>query len=631
MHTSGPGIQSKIAGLTIALTLATLWLLMRGYHGLTGDAQLYAFQALARIHPLLSADLYLQNTSQDQFTVFSPMYAWFITLLGLESAARLLTVVFTIWMFAAAWSLARAISSRTAGWLAVAFLLIVAGDYGGSGVFRVSEQFLTARLPAQALIITALACQIRGRWQLGLLLAIMALCVHPLMALPGLLLMICMKLSIRVSVLGAVAGLALVLAISLAACTLPALHGMPNLMDEPWVEVVTERSQFLFLTLWSARDWGLNVQPFFYLAFAAIVVSDGRIRKLCLAAALVGVAGLALAQIGSSIGPVTILVQGQAWRWVWITVLASVLVFPTTALQVWQHEKCGPVCVLLLISGWILPAVDGTACVSIALLLWLARDHVTARASVLLRCIFVALSIAIVAYLSVRAYAIFLPSGPHSGRGFFDAVQWREFFGIRISAVLFVSLIWWWMRTCRTMGLTTICATLVALSIFVLPAAFKQSRTLAAPSDIEEFSDWAVAIPPTSTVLVTPSRDVGTFVWFTLNRPNYLTVNQSAGVVFSRATAFEVKRRSEVLLPLMDPNWKVKSGLRLTYARHNTEATARPLTAQRLLQVCSDTRLGFVSSPIDVGIEHLHHNHAGAWKDWNLYDCRKIRPALPAT
>lgn len=631
MHTSGAGNQSKIAGLTIALTLATLWLLMRGYHGLTGDAQLYAFQALARIRPLLSADLYLQNTSQDQFTVFSPIYAWFITWLGLESAARLLTVVFTIWMFAAVWSLARAISSRTAAWLAVALLLIVAGDYGGSGVFRISEQFLTARLPAQALIITALACQIRGRWQVGLLLAIMALLVHPLMALPGLLLMICMKLSIRVSVLGAVAGLALVLAIALAACTLPALHGRSNLMDEPWVEVVSERSQFLFLTLWSARDWGLNVQPFFYLAFTAIVVSDGRIRKLCLAAALVGVAGLALAQIGSSIGPVTILVQGQAWRWVWITVLVSALVLPVTASQVWQDQKCGPLCVLLLISGWTVPPADGTACVSIALLLWLARDHINARVATLFRWLAAALGIAIVTWMFIKTLAIFVSTSAHSGNEILEAASLRDFFGLRIPAVLFVALVWWWMRTCRTIGLTTLCATLVSLSIFVLPAAFKQSRTLAAASDIEEFSDWAVAIPPTSTVLVTPPRDVGTFVWFTLNRQNYLTVNQSAGVVFSRATALEVVRRSDVLLPLMDPNWKVKSGLRLTYARHNTEATARPLTAQSLLQVCSDTTLGFVASRIDVGIEHLHHNHAGAWKDWNLYDCSKIRPALPAT
>ena len=68
---------------------------LHGYHGLTGDGQIYAFQAFARLHPQLTADLYLQNTSQDQFTLFSPLYAWCIGLLGLENAARLLTLLFT--------------------------------------------------------------------------------------------------------------------------------------------------------------------------------------------------------------------------------------------------------------------------------------------------------------------------------------------------------------------------------------------------------------------------------------------------------------------------------------------------------------------------------------------------------
>src|ERR1700716_1598249 len=96
MHSSNPGFQSKIATLSAALMLVTLWLLMRGYQGLTGDGQIYAFQALAQLHQQLATDLYLQNTSQDQFTIFSPLYAWFIGLLGLETAARLLTVLVTV-------------------------------------------------------------------------------------------------------------------------------------------------------------------------------------------------------------------------------------------------------------------------------------------------------------------------------------------------------------------------------------------------------------------------------------------------------------------------------------------------------------------------------------------------------
>ncbi|HSY94839.1 MAG TPA: hypothetical protein VK793_04435, partial [Steroidobacteraceae bacterium] len=167
MHTSSTGTQSKLTVLSLAFMVVTLWLLLRGYHGLTGDAQIYAFQALARLRPQLATDLYLQNTSQDQFTAFSPFYAACIDSLGLEHAARLLTLLFTVWLLAAAWSVARAVSGRDAAWLAVAFLLIVAGDYGGSGVFRISEQYLTARFPAEALVITALACHLRGRKGLG--------------------------------------------------------------------------------------------------------------------------------------------------------------------------------------------------------------------------------------------------------------------------------------------------------------------------------------------------------------------------------------------------------------------------------------------------------------------------------
>src|SRR6202167_498780 len=124
MHLSRPEIESKTTSIALVLLLVAIWLLMHGYHGLTGDAQIYAFQAFARIHPQLATDLYLQNTSQDQFTIFSPLYAWIIGNLGLEGAARLLIVIFTAWLLMAAWSLVRAIAGRDAAWLAAAFLLI---------------------------------------------------------------------------------------------------------------------------------------------------------------------------------------------------------------------------------------------------------------------------------------------------------------------------------------------------------------------------------------------------------------------------------------------------------------------------------------------------------------------------
>jgi hypothetical protein len=627
MHSLSNGSQSKVATLSLALMLATLWLLVRGYQGLTGDAQIYAFQALARIHAQLAVDLYLQNTSQDRFTIFSPLYAWFIGRLGVEQAARLLTVLFTVWLITAAWSLARTVLGRDAAWLAAACLLIVAGDYGGAGVFQVLEPYLTARLPAEAMIVSALACHVRGMWRLGLALAIAAMFVHPLMALPGCLLLICLRLPARVSVTGAIAGVLAVLAISVAATALPAAAQAVTLMDAPWLQVVQERSQFLFLQLWSVHDCEINARPFIYLGFMTIVFQDIKVRKLCAAAALVGAVGLAVALISGAIGPVAMLVQGQAWRWVWVVVFIGALLLPATALQVWRDPKCGPLCALLLVCGWSVSAF-GTVCISLALALWVLRPNFGAGAAPYCRWTAVALGAAIVAWMATEIWGIVSRPPLAAGNLAMSAAHLREIFGLRAPAALSAALLWWGIRASRFrwMPLAS-CVALLAVSVLVLPAAFRQARSLGSAADRNEFADWAKAIPPTGTVLVAPARDVGAFVWFTLLRPNYLAVDQSAGVVFSRATALEILRRSQLLLPLMDPNWRILTSLRAGAAerKRKLDAAARPLTAQKLIEVCSDAQLGFVISPENVGFDPLRHERVGAWKDWNLYDCRQVR------
>jgi hypothetical protein len=622
MHSSH-GFQSKIATAALALMALATWLLLRGYHGLLGDAQLYAFQALARIYPHLATDLYLQNTSQDQFTIFSPLYARFIEALGLEHAARALTLAFTLWFLAAAWSIARALTSRDGAWLALIFLLIVAGSYGGSGVFQFSEGFLTARLPAEALIATSLACYFRGLKVFAITVAIVTLFVHPLIALPGLLLLICLSIPIRVSVVGAIVCALGALLMSGATTRFAWLSNLFPVMDLAWLSVVQERSQFLFLQLWSFRDWELNARPFFYLTFAAMVLEDARIRRLCVAAGIVGITGLAVSFIAGGLGPVAILVQGQAWRWIWIATFVSALLVPAIVLQIWPDEKCGLPCALLLVAGLTFPAIDGTACVSLGLVLWLMKSYLPVHAGLSLRWIAWVLLATILGWIGVRDWSTVASAMHTSG----VTAPIRDLFGLQFLVTLAAALVWWCVRSGRTVWTPTlVSAALLSLSIFMLPSAFKQSRTLASAADIAEFADWEAAIPPTSTVLVTPPRDVGTFVWFTLQRPNYLALDQSAGVVFSRPTAFEVQRRSEILLPLMDPNWKIMTRLRAGAAdKRKLDVPTRPLTAAALKEVCTDSQFGFVISNQDIGFDPVPHQKAGPWKGWNLYDCDKVR------
>jgi hypothetical protein len=209
----------------------------------------------------------------------------------------------------------------------------------------------------------------------------------------------------------------------------------------------------------------------------------------------------------------------------------------------------------------------------------------------------------------------------------------RTVFASKVWYVTLIGILWYVHRPGGS-ALMPLSVTLVlaALTAILLLQAQSRVKPYGSAAEIAEFADWRRQVPPGSTVYVTNGYDSGSFVWFTLQRNNYLSPGQSAGVVFSRATALEVARRSQVLLPLADPNWKMFTALReaASHTRPRSVQTFRPLTPSALISVCSDPQLGFVMSPDDVGFEPLHHVHAGAWNGWKLYDCDHIRGLSPS-
>jgi hypothetical protein len=171
---------------------------------------------------------------------------------------------------------------------------------------------------------------------------------------------------------------------------------------------------------------------------------------------------------------------------------------------------------------------------------------------------------------------------------------------------------------------------LLAACLYCVPRGLHDGTGVGA-AEFDAYSDWRRAIPPDSNVLVAPVRNSAAFAWFTLERPSYLTVDQSSGVVFSRATALEVKRRSQVLLPLMDPDWRLLSNRSQAHSGGSKNAASpRPLNRERLMGVCSDPQLNFVVAAENVGFEPLRHARPGGQQDWYLYDCRVVNDASPS-
>jgi len=198
--------------------------------------------------------------------------------------------------------------------------------------------------------------------------------------------------------------------------------------------------------------------------------------------------------------------------------------------------------------------------------------------------------------------------------------------------VVTVVPLWVWMRNTRVpMVRSAAAAAFLAAAALVLPGSLKQLRTSGSAAEIEEFKDWRDRIPPDSTVLVIPATKSASFAWFTLVRPSYLSVDQSAGVVFSPLTAQEVRRRSEVLRPVSEPDWRILTQIEQARAGNGQKGQAPyKLTAAALSAICGDPQLGFVVAAENVGFHPLTHHHPGNWNNWNLYDCRLVRSEAPA-
>jgi len=613
----------------LALLVAVLWSLRHQYAGITADAQLYAFQALARLHPALATDLSLQNTSQDDFTLFTPCYAALIALLDLRRAALAAWLVSSLGFLIAAWFAVRTFATRNIAFVSVAMLATTIGSYGAAAVFRYDEDYFTARSLAEALVLVALACHLRGRRLLGFALVIAALTIHPLMALPGLLLLLCLSVSTRLAVAGALAGVLATLVFACAPLLRPELHRFITVMDPAWLSVVRERSQFLFLQLWTLPDWQVNARPFLALGLSYAVLADPGVRRLSLAAMLVGAAGLSVALIASLVEPVAILVQGQAWRWVWVSCLVSVLLWVPTAARLWQDERCGPMCLVLWLSAWCFGGRAGLACLAGLALCWVLRRRLEQRLSHCLH--WAAAGAAIVVLIWTIATVWTIAAGPPVAQSFGYPVTQKLRFVFELgvpSLVLMLLVLSAPTGDQRAWLPAALAAALAGALVAVLPSVFPQRSRSGSPEEIREFADWRSIIPPTGTVYVPAFKDSGSFVWFTLGRPAYLSTDQSAGVVFSRRTALEIERRSDVLLPVEDPDWQIMTRRARTRANNGKRPTDwRPLTARSLGQICQDPLLGFVADLQNVGFNPVHHDHRGDWDGWNLYDCDRVRAA----
>jgi hypothetical protein len=537
------------------LFIIAAWMLVHQYQGLRHDAVMYSMQGLAHVHPeYWRHDVYLRFGSQDKFSAFAPLFARFIGWFGLEPAAALLTGIAQLAFFVAAWRLARLLLPERDALMGLFLLVALPGSYGSNDIFHLAENFITPRLLAEALVLAAILQWFKGRRVLAGGFVVAGLIVHPIMAASALALYLWLVLvqpRPRIALL--------LLAIALAALALVGLmtNGPPLRFDDFWYQVSPSSLAYLLIGHWDSPSWSMALVPLLVLMAGGALLDRQPARRLAQAGLGIGLAGIALTAFGGDLLHLTLIVQGQPWRCLWLSAVLAILLLPWIVRELWQRDDLGKAMVLVLLAEFILVSerysVWLAPCCALLLALSVrARDRVPERQQRLaLYGAMVLLAVAVTVMSSELLTTLRSAYFPHAhGSAPLWAKRVSEIMHNGLAALLVLLVFTWATRPRAARWSTPLVALLCAVGCCALIPLSCEDWTQVAfpPADKQMFASWRARIPADAEVLFPESP---LFTWVLLERPSYLSGAQATSGLFSRPAAMFLYGRTEALRPYL--------------------------------------------------------------------------------
>jgi hypothetical protein len=596
--------------LALGLAVLAIWAVQHPYRDIEHDAMIYTLLALARLHPdTLSNDVFLRFGSQDHFTVFSPIFSFMIRHFDLAAAAAIMTFVSQAALSGSAWLVARRFMSPASALLGTGLLLALPGFYGSGQLFSYTEDFLTARLPAEALALGSLAAALSGRLRIALALILGALLIHPIIASAGvvMLLLICFaapRPRLAMTITGALVLVALLAAVLMQT-------GPLARFDTQWLDLTARFTRYLFVSNWSLYDWVRLAIALTVLLLGYQFAAQPLLRTVCACAIVCACSAIALTWIWCDLLHVILPTQMQVWRWVWMTSVLSVLLSPIIVTDCWTSGSAMQRAALIFIGSSLLLRADSGAPVALLLAVMsagLAHWHAEFKYG---------------HYILLGALALLVFA---LGLGAADGLPTALFL---TCALVTVWVLGEWLQT-SSWSVSALVAAAAVACLAVAPGAFRSwTRLHFTPALQTRFAQWRERLPLQAEVLW-PEAPVG--VWYLLDRPSYWSAPQMAGDVFSRPAALSLDRRLAGILDALRTSGAYMGRARdpdsVKPVRTWVPGTLESLKLAGLPIICADPDLGYLVTsqrlgptamqPVtpDPGKPHLHYY---------IYDCRDYR------
>lgn len=547
-----PSRLQKLGFVVVLPMLFGTWALEHGYQGIRHDANLYTLQALARLSSgHLDTDVFLSLGSQDQYTIFGRVYALVIRSIGLEPAAALLTLTSQLAMILCSAALLRRVApTRALTLLGIAVLIAIPGFYGADRVFRCIEPFVTPRMGAEALVMTSLAAAWNERPKLAWALVAVGMLVHPVMAAAGVVALTFFYVGGRKPrlTLGVITG-GLLLLVAVA-------HILPDgswgTFDPDWLAAVRERSPFLFLADWPLDDWGRAAVPLATLSVGAVFLAERRARVLCQVVLCTALSGLALAFVATDLARLVIFTQLQPWRWGWLAAVVAALLVPSIAAEGWSRSYGAKVTLALLAAAWFFGSGELALGISGVTVATLALEKYSTRPEWRL-VLYGAVALAILALASrISSNLLLLEvhfADPQIPLWVREAAAATSDGSIPVALVLLATWLATRPRGGIPLGILGVLAagTCVALFPDILRRWTQQQFP---PTLTAQFAPWRALIPAGANVFWS---EAPLNTWVLLDRPSYISVAQTAGMLFSRTATLELLRRAQALSAVTPP------------------------------------------------------------------------------
>ena len=605
--------------LIFGLALAC-WLIARPFSGIWHDSKFYTLQALQHLNPsVFSQDLFFLYGSQDQYSLFSHLHAAAIFIWGLNAGTMVMQGLGLGLWFVAAWALTRILPGK----LAVVALLLIAcadGHYGSHGLVSYGESFLTARLYAEAFSLAGLAAWLTGRKTWGGAAFAAAFVMHPLIALPALI--IGLGMLFRPGVWFGVMGAGAVLALGLGTAGVQPFTGLLQPMDALWWQLAVARSPFVFLHTWQWEGFSRALFVLVATGTAWRTLPEGELRRLAWVTLTSVVGAFAIAYLGGSLLKLPLIAGLQLTRVMWIAqvitlLLITAMVWKSRQENIWDRVLAWG----LALAVFVDIKMQGGFALLVLAFFWLGKGQVPDYKAPVWFWVLVGL-----VPFQILLWGTLNVSMEAERETLFNehVSDWRIYFANPVTALMGVTVAYWLLGRDRIAKPMMWPGSMVVTSLLVL--------ALSTWYDLQPEWDYgslerqaaiapiAARVPERATVYWAEEPEKA---WFWLRRANYLSFSQIAGSVFSRSTAVEGLRRSAYVRPasLRDSTQNWDEHYKTAFSGLSSESIVQ--------QVCRDPILDYVialSQP-ESGVAYFEDPATG--QGYGLYDCRALRKSNP--